>query len=342
MDSAILLAIVQSMRFPWIFVCLVTLAACKSEATEPAPEATFEEVEPAAPSEETAVAADAPAEAALAADAVPTESPAAPAAAPDPNAPPDVAMPPKGARRTKSGLAWKRLRKGKGKARPGKFDTATVIYTGWTPDGQRFDSSADYGDGLAVRVDQLIPGFSEGLRMMTPGERRRLWIPAKLGYGEVGASIETAPKQPLGDLVFDVELVSFEKAPKPPAPPKDVGAIPADAERSASGLAWRVVEVGTGTDHPVDTSMVEVSYTLWTSDGEVVDSSVLRNGRDTVGVMRLIPGWSEGMKLMVEGEQRVFWIPEDLAFQGAPHRPSGMLVVDVTFHQIRRDIHQVR
>ena len=178
--------------------------------------------------------------------------------------------------------------------------------------------------------------------MMVPGEKRRLWIPAKLAYGEVGANVDTAPRQPLGDLVFDVELVSFEKAPKPPAAPKDVGAVPADAERSGSGLAWRVVSPGSGTEHPIDTSMVDVTYTLWTSDGEVVDSSVLRNGRDTVGVMRLVPGWSEGMKLMVEGERRVFWIPENLAYQGAPHRPAGMVVVDVTLHQIRRDIHQVR
>ena len=342
MDSAIRLAIVSATRFVWIFVCLAALSACKSETAEPAPEATSEEVEPAAPSEEAPVPAEAPAEAAEVAEPVPTEPPAAPAVSPDPNAPPDVAAATKGARRTKSGLAWKRLRRGKGKAHPGKFDTVTVRYTGWTPDGRQFDSSAEYGEGLPVRVNHLIRGFSDGLQMMVPGEKRRLRIPAELGYGEVGAAIETAPKQPLGDLVFDVELVSFEKAPTPPAAPKDVGEIPADAERSASGLAWRVVEAGTGTDHPLDTSMVEISYTLWTSDGEVVDSSVLRNGRDTVGVMRLIPGWSEGMKLMVEGEHRVFWIPEDLAFQGAPHRPSGMLVVDVTFHQIRRDIHQVR
>ena len=324
------------MRFVWILVCLVALSACKSETAEPAPEATPTEAAPAAPSEEPQAAEEAP--------AAPVEAPPAVAtpAAPDPDAPPDVAAAPKGAKRSKSGLAWKRLRKGKSKARPGKFDTVTVSYTGWTPDGRQFDSSTAHGEALSVRADQLIPGFSEGLKMMVPGEKRRLWIPAKLGYGEVGSNIETAPRQPLGDLVFDVELVSFETAPTPPTAPKDAGAIPADAERSASGLAWRVVEAGTGTDHPLDTSMVEVTYTLWTSDGEVIDSSMLRNGRDTVGVMRLIPGWAEGMKLMVEGERRVFWIPEDLAFQGAPNRPAGMLVVDVAFHQIRRDIHQVR
>jgi FKBP-type peptidyl-prolyl cis-trans isomerase len=325
------------MRFLWIFVCVVALSACKSETVEPEPTATPEEAAPTAPSEEPAAA-----EEALAEQAAAPEAAAPPAVAPDPNAPSDVAAAPKDAKRSKSGLAWKRLRKGKGKAHPDKYDTVTLSYTGWTPDGRQFDSSTAHGEELSVRVNHLIPGLAEGLRMMVPGEKRRLWIPAKLGYGEVGANVDAAPRQPSGDLVFDLELVRFEKAPTPPTAPKDVGAIPADAAHSESGLAWRVVEAGTGTDHPLDTSMVEVSYTLWTADGEVVDSSVFRNGRDTLGVMRLIPGWSEGMKLMVEGERRVFWIPEDLAFQGAPHRPAGMLVVDVKFHRIRRDIHQVR
>jgi peptidylprolyl isomerase len=316
-----------------MFVCLVALGGCKSETAEPAPESTPQEVEPAAPSEAAAPAEEAPTEQAEAPE---------PAAVPDPDAPADVAKAPKSATRSKSGLAWKRLNKGRGQARPGKFDTVTLSYTGWTPDGHQFDTSTAHGDSLTVRVDQVIPGLSEGLKMMVPGEKRRLWVPARLGYGALGANVDTAPSQPLGDLVFDVELVSFDQAPTPPAAPKDVGAIPADADRSASGLAWRVVNPGTGSDHPLDTSMVEVTYTMWTSAGEVIDSSALRNRPDTVGVKRLVPGWAEGMKLMVEGERRVFWIPEDLAFQGAPHRPAGMLVVDVELLLIRRDIHQVR
>jgi peptidylprolyl isomerase len=177
---------------------------------------------------------------------------------------------------------------------------------------------------------------------MVAGEKRRLWIPAKLAYGEKGSVEQTTPRQPLGDLVFDVELVSFEKANEPPAAPKDVGQIPADATRSESGLAWRVLENGTGSDRPIETAVVEIVYTAWTADGAVFESSVLRGGVDTVGIKRLVPGWTEGMKLMVEGERRLFWIPEDLAYQGQPHRPAGMLVVDVTLVQIRRDLHQVQ
>jgi len=253
-----------------------------------------------------------------------------------------VGAPPKGAKRTESGLASKVLKKGKGKSHPGKFDTATMKYTGWTSDGRMFDSSESYGEAIVVPLNHTIHGFAEGVRLMVAGEKRRLWIPAKLAYGEKGSGTQAAPQQPLGDLVFDIELVSFKKAPEPPAAPKEVAEIPADATRSESGLAWRVLQAGTGSEHPIDTAVVEMVYTAWTTDGEVVESSTLRGGPDTVGIKRLVPGWTEGMKLMVEGERRMFWIPEDLTYGGASHRPSGMLVVDVTLVQIRRDLHHVQ
>jgi len=234
------------------------------------------------------------------------------------------------------------LKKGKGKGHPGKFDTVTMNYTGWTPDGRMFDSSQRHGQAMVVPLNHVIYGMAEAMQMMVPGEKRRLWIPGNLAYGEEKDGVDALPQQPLGMLVFDVDLVSFKKAPELPAAPKDVGEIPADAKKSPSGIAWRVLEAGTGTDHPLDTSVVDIDYTAWTSSGDVVESSVLRGGVDTVGVKRLLPGWAEGMKLMVEGERRLFWIPEKLAFQGQPYRPEGMIVVDVTLVQIRRNLHQIR
>lgn len=339
------------MKFSSIVVCLLALSACQSGTSPSEGEESPAAPEPAAVEEAPAVAEAAPAPGKTAPTEVPpaaepdapapTEA-AAPVVEPDPNTPLDVAAPPKDAKRSKSGLAWKVLSKGKGKAHPGKFDTVTINYTGWTPDGRMFDSSARHGGSMAVVLNRVVYGFSEGLQMMTPGEKRRLWIPAKLGYGEKAPGVETLPQQPLGMLVFDVELISFDKAPALPSAPQDVGAVPADAMRSDSGLAWRVLEEGTGTEHPIATSVVEIVYTMWTTDGEVVESSVLRGGVDTVGISRLVPGWTEAMGLMVEGERRLLWLPEDLAYQGSPHRPAGMIVVDVKLVQIRRDLHQVR
>jgi len=333
------------MKISWIFVCLLALGACKSGSNAPVEGEAPEKVEPAAPTEEATPPAEPAAieepPSAEPGTPAPTEA-AVPAVAPDPNAPPDVEAPPKGASRTSSGLASRVLKKGKGKSHPGKFDTITMIYTGWTPDGRMFDGSQRRGGPVVVPLNHAIRGFAEGVQLMVAGEKRRLWIPAKIAYGEKGSGMQSLPQQPLGMLVFDVELVSFKKAPKPPTAPKDVGEIPADATRSKSGLAWRVLEPGVGSEHPLGTAVVEIVYTGWTADGEVVESSVLRGGPDTVGIRQLPPGWTEGMKLMIEGERRLFWIPENLAYQGQPHRPAGMLVVDVTLLQIRRDLHQVQ
>lgn len=116
--------------------------------------------------------------------------------------PPDVAAPPKDAKRTASGLAYKSLREGKGSAHPTKASSVTVHYTGWTTDGKMFDTSLDKGQPISFPLDGVIAGWTEGLQLMTPGEKMRFWIPEKLAYkGE---------RPPLGMLVFDVELLAFK------------------------------------------------------------------------------------------------------------------------------------
>ena len=75
--------------------------------------------------------------------------------------------------------------------------------------------------------------------------------------------------------------------------------------------------------------MVTVHYTGWTTDGKMFDSSYTRKAPSTFGVNRVIPGWGEGVQLMVVGEKRRFWIPESLAYKGMEGRPKGMLVFDV-------------
>ena len=114
--------------------------------------------------------------------------------------------------------------------------------------------------------------------------------------------------------------------------PSDVASPPADATTTRSGLATRVLKPGTGTKHPSATSKVRVHYTGWTTDGRMFDSSVTRNEPISFGLNQVIPGWTEGVQLMVEGETRRLWIPGKLAyeFEGArADAPKGMLVFDV-------------
>ncbi len=234
--------------------------------------------------------------------------------------PPDVAAPPKDAAATPSGLATKVVKAGTGTAKPGATDMVTVHYTGWTTDGKMFDSSHARNAPSSFPLDRVIKGWGEGVQLMTVGETRRLWIPEALAYkGQAG--------RPAGMLVFDIELLEF--APPPTVPPPDVAAVPEDAKRTPSGLAYKVIKAGTGSDHPKKSSRVTVHYSGWQTNGKLFDSSVLRGSPASFGLGDVIEGWTEGVQLMVVGEKTRFWIPEKLAYKGQSGVPSGMLVFDV-------------
>ena len=244
-----------------------------------------------------------------------------PPASPIP-APSDVAAPPADASKTPSGLATKVITPGTGKDHPGKDEAVTLNYTAWTTDGKMFDSSVARGKPVTVVVSHALPGVGEGLRLMVTGETRRLWIPESLAYkGQQG--------KPAGMLVFDVTLIDL-----PTRAPADLKAPPPDVKRTASGLAYKVLTPGTGTRHPKKVDQVTVNYTGWGTDGKMFDSSVARGKPSTFPLDHVIPGWTEGLQLMVEGEKTRFWIPQNLAYQGK-QPPYGMLVFDVELISIQ-------
>ena len=115
--------------------------------------------------------------------------------------------------------------------------------------------------------------------------------------------------------------------------PPDVAAPPADAVKTPSGLASRVLKPGSGTRHPGPTDRVTVHYSGWTTDGKLFDSSVTGGAPATFGLNEVIPGWTEGVQLMVEGEKRRFWIPDRLAYAGQSG-PQGTLVFDIELIKI--------
>ncbi len=135
----------------------------------------------------------------------------------------------------------------------------------------------------------------------------------------------------LAAILFAVAAVFAQTPPSSAIPaPSDVSAPPADASKTASGLTTKVITPGTGKDHPGKDEAITMNYTGWTADGKMFDSSVVRGKPVTVGVNHLIPGFGEGLRLMVVGETRRFWIPESLAYNGAAGKPTGTLVFDVT------------
>jgi peptidylprolyl isomerase len=203
------------------------------------------------------------------------------------------------------------------------MDKVRVHYTGWTKAGDMFDSSVQRGKPITFALNGVIKGWTEGVGLMVVGEKRRLWIPSKLAYGEtprVGA--------PAGDLVFDVELLGITPTPKVP---EDLTAPPASAKKTASGLVYRVLTPGSGPS-PTATSSVTVHYSGWTPDGKMFDSSVQRGTPAHFSLNAVIKGWTEGVQLMNKGEKARFWIPGPLAYGDKPTRPgvpSGTLVFDI-------------
>jgi peptidylprolyl isomerase len=136
-------------------------------------------------------------------------------------------------------------------------------------------------------------------------------------------------------FVFATGLASAQTVTlKAIPPPPDVAAPPADAEKTSSGLAFKVIAPGTGKVHPRRTDSVTVHYTGWTTNGKMFDSSVARGMPATFPVDRVIAGWTEGLQLMVVGEKRRLWIPEPLAYKGQ-RDPRGLLVFDVELIKIQ-------
>ncbi|SKA89983.1 FKBP-type peptidyl-prolyl cis-trans isomerase [Prosthecobacter debontii] len=106
---------------------------------------------------------------------------------------------------TASGLRYKVLSSGPAEGRsPTMFDSVMVHYRGTLTDGTVFDSSIERGTPATFGVGQVIPGWTEALRMMKPGDQWVLYIPSNLAYGSraVGGKIP-----PNSDLIFQVALI---------------------------------------------------------------------------------------------------------------------------------------
>lgn len=123
------------------------------------------------------------------------------------------------AKPTTSGLYYMETKKGSG-ASPKATDIVKVHYTGKLLDGTVFDSSVERGQPVEFPLNQVIPGWTEGLQLMKKGGKANLLIPSALAYGPRGSGDRIPPYSP---LAFEVELIDFKPAPEQPAMPTQPG-----------------------------------------------------------------------------------------------------------------------
>ena len=203
------------------------------------------------------------------------------------------------ANKTASGLGYTMLTEGKGDL-PGDADTVTVSYKGTlATTGAVFDQN----ESASFPVSGVIPGFAEGLKLLRPGGSMRLCIPAALGYGAQAAGDIPANS----DLVFEVGLQSVDRA-TPPVPL--AAAEKACPVKTKSGLGYAVLTMGAGPK-PDDGSIVLIGYEgFLASDGTRFDA----NKRAPIPVADVVPGFSEGLKVMQKGGTYRLCIPAALGY----------------------------
>ncbi len=108
---------------------------------------------------------------------------------------------------TASGLQYEILTPGTGTVSPSATETVKVHYKGTTLDGKEFDSSYSRGEPISFPLNRVIPGWTEGVQLMTEGAKYRFYIPSELACGEQGAGGSIGPNS---TLIFDVELLKIQ------------------------------------------------------------------------------------------------------------------------------------
>lgn len=230
---------------------------------------------------------------------------------------------------TDSGLQIAVTEEGEGEqATEGKV--VSVHYTGMLADGTVFDSSLNRGEPIRFPLGQgrVIPGWDEGIAMLSEGATASLIVPPELGYGAQGSGGVIPPDS---TLYFEVELLEVLEGG--PAEPEDVEA--SAYEETDSGLQYVELEEGDG-ETPEEGQPVRIHYTAWLEeDGTRIDSSIDMGEPLSfeLGSEQVFPGWNEAVALMDEGDVWQVIIPSELALgaQGAGDAipPDSNLVMQI-------------
>ena len=237
---------------------------------------------------------------------------------------------------TESGLQYRVLEEGpENGATPVSTDLVVVHYVGTLRDGVEFDSSRARGAAATFPLNRVIPGWTEGVQLMSEGDTYRFFVPPDLAYGETGSGRAIGPNEA---LIFDVELIRVQN---PARNLETANAFLADNAKKEgvlttdSGLQYQVLSNGPDDGKsPEAQDTVEVHYQGTLINGTEFDSSYARGETIEFPLDGVIPGWTEGVQLMSEGDKFRFFIPPALGYgeggtPGGPIGPNEALIFEV-------------
>lgn len=131
-------------------------------------------------------------------------------------------------------------------------------------------------------------------------------------------------------VALGIPHAALAQAPAQPTMAAQVVNPPADAQKTVSGLAYKVETPGSGTVHPTDADMVKIATSFWTKDTDAAKPGTFGPPTRPLQMNRiLVPGLHEALALMTTGQKMRLWLPEKLAFAGAANKPKGPIMLDV-------------
>jgi peptidylprolyl isomerase len=176
----------------------------------------------------------------------------------------------------------------------------------------------------------MMPGVAIALREMVEGEKRRVWVPAGLTFQPEDKKGDSGPP-----LTVDVEVVQILRAPHTP---DTLRKPPAEAMKTPSGVHVQWLSRARAESHPSMSSRVLVSYTGWTTTGDLFETTEMSRHPVEVLLGMALPGWRDAMPLLSAGDKARLWIPASLAYGDHPLSkkvPAGDLVYDVELISFR-------
>jgi peptidylprolyl isomerase len=227
---------------------------------------------------------------------------------------------------------------------PVPTDMVSVNYDGRIATGEKFDSSFERGTPAQFRLNQVIPGWTQGLQLMSEGDDYLFFIPNALGYGNSarGNVIKAGD-----DLVFRVQLLEV-MVPKV----SDTAAwgkyMPWNSElpevkKTGSGLEYVILTSGDPSGpSPENGEMVAVHYEGRLAEtGELFDSSFERGSPEVFPSNQLIEGWVEALAMMKPGDRWMCYIPSELGYgemgtPGGPIPPNAPLIFEVEMMDVMK------